>query len=69
MDDEARSCSMDFGCITPEYVYRMWGVTVRMLYVEKDRWYSLECLESGSVLYTSKDGPYHPLEPDEVIEK
>ena len=25
MEDEARSCSMDFGCITPEYVYRMWG--------------------------------------------
>ena len=25
MDNEARSCSMDYGCITPEYVYRMWG--------------------------------------------
>ena len=25
MEHEARSCSMDFGCITPEYVYRMWG--------------------------------------------
>ncbi len=25
MEAEARSCSMDFGCITPEYVYRMWG--------------------------------------------
>ena len=24
MTDEARSSSMDFGCITPEYVYRMW---------------------------------------------
>lgn len=23
--NEVRSCSMDFGCITPEYVYRMWG--------------------------------------------
>lgn len=28
MEDEARSCSMDFGCITPLYVYRMWGGTV-----------------------------------------
>lgn len=26
--EEARSCSMDFGCITPLYVYRMWGGTV-----------------------------------------
>ena len=25
MENEARSCSMDFGCITPEYVQRMWG--------------------------------------------
>ena len=25
MEDEARSCSMDSGCITPLYVYRMWG--------------------------------------------
>lgn len=24
-ESEMRSCSMDFGCITPEYVYRMWG--------------------------------------------
>lgn len=23
IENEARSCSMDFGCITPLYVYRM----------------------------------------------
>ena len=28
LDDEARSCSMDYGCVTPEYVYRMWGGAV-----------------------------------------
>lgn len=28
MDNEARSCSMDFGCITAENVHRMWGGTV-----------------------------------------
>ena len=28
MENEARSCSMDFGCVTPQYVYRMWGGTV-----------------------------------------
>lgn len=39
----------------------------RMLNVEKDRWHSLVCLESGSVLYESKDGPYHPLEEDEIL--
>ena len=27
---ETRSCSMDFGCITPLYVYRMLGGEVSM---------------------------------------
>lgn len=27
-ENEARSCSMDSGCVTPEYVYRMWGRSV-----------------------------------------
>ena len=40
---------------------------VRMLNVEKGRWHSLECLESGSVLVEAKDGPYHPLEEDEIM--
>ena len=40
---------------------------VRMLNVEKGRWHSLECLESGSVLFETKDGPYHPLEEDEIM--
>lgn len=28
MENEARSCSMDFGCVMPEYVYKMWGGSV-----------------------------------------
>lgn len=40
----------------------------RMLNVEKDRWHSLECLTTGAVLYESKDGPYHPLEEEEIFE-
>ncbi len=38
----------------------------RMINVEKDRWHSLECLESA-VIYESKDGAYHPLEEDEIL--
>lgn len=30
MENEARSCSMDFGCVTPVYVYRMWGGQVAL---------------------------------------
>ena len=39
----------------------------RMLNVEKDRWHSLECLESGSVLFESKDGPYEPLGEEDML--
>ena len=28
VESEMRSCSMDFGGITPLYVYRMWGGAV-----------------------------------------
>lgn len=41
---------------------------VRCINVEKARWHSLECLESGSVLFESKDGKYEPLGEDEVME-
>ena len=30
IEDEARSCSMDYGCVTPEYVFRMWGGSVSL---------------------------------------
>ena len=39
----------------------------RCLNVEKGRWHSLECLESGSVLLECKDGAYAPLGPDELM--
>lgn len=28
IENEGKSCSMDYGCITPEYIYRMWGGAV-----------------------------------------
>jgi hypothetical protein len=34
MEDEARSCSMDFGGITPLYVYRMWNGDVPLDEIE-----------------------------------
>ena len=38
-----------------------------VLNIEKGLWHSLKCLESGTVLLEAKDGPYHPLEEDEVF--
>lgn len=34
IENEARSCSMDFGCVTPQYVYRMWGGKVALEEIE-----------------------------------
>lgn len=34
IENEARSCSMDFGCITPLYVYRMWDGVVALADIE-----------------------------------
>ena len=34
LESEARSCSMDFGCVTPQYVYRMWGGAVTIDVIE-----------------------------------
>ena len=34
MENEARSCSMDFGCVNAVYVYRMWGCTVALESIE-----------------------------------
>ncbi len=35
LENEARSCSMDFGCVTPLYVYRMWGGKVPLNEIEQ----------------------------------
>ena len=34
IENEARSCSMDFGCITPLYVYKMCGGAIPMEDIE-----------------------------------
>ena len=52
IENETRSCSMDFGCITPEYVYKMWGGFI-----------SIEEIENGF-----KDFKVVPLKAPEVNE-
>ena len=39
-----------------------------ILNIEKGQWHSLKCLESGTILFEAKDGPYRPLEEDEIFE-
>lgn len=38
-----------------------------ILNIEKGQWHSLKCLESGTILFEAKEGPYHPLEEDEIF--
>ncbi len=35
IEEEGRSCSMDPGCITPAYIYRMWGGKVALEEIEE----------------------------------
>ena len=35
MENEAQSCSMEPGLVTPEYVYRMWGGSVLLNEIEE----------------------------------
>lgn len=37
-----------------------------VLNIEKGQWHSLKCLEPNTILFEAKDGPYHPLEEDEI---
>ena len=45
IEDEAKSCSMDFGCVTPLYVYRMWGGAVTFEDIEN----GLKAIRNGCI--------------------
>lgn len=40
-----------------------------ILNIEKGQWHSLKCLESGTILFEAKEGPYAPLAPDEIYQE
>ena len=49
IENEARSCSMEPGLVTPEYVYRMWGGQVPLNEIEealKSLEFSVKSVES-----------------------
>ena len=35
--------------------------------VEKGRWHRIESLESGTVIFEAKDGPYEPIGPEDIL--
>lgn len=38
-----------------------------VLSIEKGQWHSLKCLESGTILFEAKDGPYEPLGEEDIL--
>lgn len=43
------------------------GSACAMIQLEKGQFHSLECLESGTVIFEAKDGAYAPLPEEDVL--
>ncbi len=56
----------DKGKLTDEYVMEPGG-EYSVVQIPVGQWHSLEVIESGTVIFEAKDGPYRPLEPDEIF--
>lgn len=52
-----------------EAITLRFGEGIPMLIVPKGMWHNLECLESGTIIYESKDGAYQPTRPEDIMEK
>ena len=37
------------------------------VHIPKGQWHTLEVLESGTVIFEVKDGPYMPIEPEDLM--
>ncbi len=50
-----------------EEITLRFGKGIPMLVVPKGKWHNLECLESGTIIYESKDGAYKPMKEEDVL--
>ena len=55
------------GRLTDSFVMNAGG-TFPLFQVEKGQWHSVECLESGTIIFEAKDGAYIPLAKDDILE-
>ncbi len=56
----------DAGRLVDSYVIDAAG-SCPMFVVPIDAWHNSEALESGTIIFESKDGPYAPLSPEDII--
>lgn len=40
-----------------------------VIQIEKGQWHSLECLESDTIIFETKDGAYEPLVDSDILQK
>ena len=36
--------------------------------IERGQWHRIECLETDTVIFEAKDGPYEPIQPEDIID-
>ena len=36
--------------------------------IERGQWHRIECLETGTVIFEAKDGPYEPIQPEDILQ-
>jgi cupin fold WbuC family metalloprotein len=56
----------DRGEIVESYVLEVGGDTP-VLQIPAGQWHSVECLESGTIIFEAKDGSYAPLTEEDVL--
>ena len=56
----------DRGEIVESYVLEVGGDTP-VLQIPVGQWHSVECLESGTIIFEAKDGPYAPLTEEDIL--
>ena len=57
----------DNGSLTDSFIVEA-GSNLCGLNVPQGQWHSLECMESGSVIFEAKDGVWEPLAEEDIIE-
>ena len=58
----------DKGNLTESVVLKA-GTEPSAMNIPKGVWHNLECLETGTILFEAKDGPFEPRREEDIMEK
>lgn len=57
----------DDNCNITERIKMQAGSDYVGVNIEKGRWHKIVSLESGTVIFEAKDGPYEPVSPEDIL--